>query len=212
MNRLILLAVAALLLLGCQDAWFGALEKVGVEKRELLQSRVEKAKAQQGEAEQAYLDALEQFRAVVAFDGGELERVYERLSARYDEADAEARGFTDRIDAIEQVGSALVEEWQAELREYDDATLRARSQAELKQTQARLKVLLAAMRRAQNSFAKPLKRLHDRVLFLKHNLNAQAIGSLKSELPQMEAAVDTLKRDLDAASREADQFLQSLNP
>ena len=53
---LVLLFVAvATLLAGCQSAYFGALEKIGIAKRELLLDRVDAARDSQGEAEQAYM-------------------------------------------------------------------------------------------------------------------------------------------------------------
>ena len=55
-----------------------------------------------------------------------------------------------------------------------------------------------------------LKPLPDRVLFLKHNLNAQAIGALDAELSTVRSDVDALVTDLDAAIAEADQFVASM--
>jgi chromosome segregation ATPase len=208
--RLVLLLLLIGSISGCQDAWFGALEKVGLEKRELLRGRIEKAQAQQAETEQAYVSALEQFRAVVAFDGGNLERTYDKLSSRYTQAEEEARALDERIDAIEDVANALFKEWQGELETFSDASLKARSQTELRTTKNRCAALLKAMRRAEQSFKKPLARLRDRVLYLKHNLNAQAIGELKGELAKIESGAELLKRDLDAANSEADAFLMTL--
>jgi ABC-type transporter Mla subunit MlaD len=48
------------------------------------------------------------------------------------------------------------------------------------------------------------------VLFLKHNLNAQAIGALDTELSTVRTNVDALVADLDAAIAEADQFAASM--
>jgi len=45
------------------------------------------------------------------------------------------------------------------------------------------------------------------VLFLKHNLNASAIGSIRDELPRVQADAERLKHDIEAAVAEADRFL-----
>ena len=156
----------------CQSAYFGALETVGIEKREVLVDRVATARKAQAQAQEAYVDALDAFRAVVAFDGGDLERTYNRLKGKAEGAREQASTLGGRIDAVESVADALFKEWEAELAQYRDASLRARSREQLAQTKARSAQVLAAMRRAQASFEPALARLEDQVLFLKHNLNA----------------------------------------
>lgn len=191
----------------CQSAYYGALETVGIEKREVLVDRVATARKAQAQAQEAYVDALDAFRAVVAFDGGDLERTYNRLRGKAEGAREQASALGGRIDAVESVANALFKEWEAELAQYRDASLRARSREQLAQTKARSAQVLAAMRRAQASFEPALARLEDQVLFLKHNLNASAIGSIRDELPRVQADADRLKRDIEAAVAEADRFL-----
>ena len=191
----------------CQSAYYGALETVGIEKREVLVDRVATARKAQAQAQEAYVDALDAFRAVVAFDGGDLERTYNRLKGKAEVAREQASTLGGRIDAVESVADALFKEWEAELAQYRDASLRARSREQLAQTKARSAQVLAAMRRAQASFEPALARLEDQVLFLKHNLNASAIGSIRDELPRVQADAERLKRDIEAAVAEADKFL-----
>lgn len=213
MNRrhccaVLLFFAAAALLAGCQNAYYSALEKVGIAKRELLLDRVDAARSAQGDAEQAYVDALTAFRAVVAVDAGELESVYLKLKASHDEASGRAQAFGDRVAAVESVAAALFKEWEGELAQYSDAGLRAKSKAQLERTRSRYRTLDQAMRRAQASFQPALKVLGDQVLYLKHNLNAAAIGAIKDELPRLQADAENLRRDVQKATAEADRFLK----
>ena len=48
------------------------------------------------------------------------------------------------------------------------------------------------------------------MLYLKHNLNAQAIAALQGELVSLEENVDRLVREMEASIREADQFISKL--
>ncbi|TDR40375.1 hypothetical protein DFR29_11375 [Tahibacter aquaticus] len=204
----LLFVVAVALLTGCQSAYFGALEKIGIAKRELLLDRVDAARDSQGEAEQAYVDALTAFRAVVSVEAGELESVYLKLKASHDEASARAQAFGERVAAVESVADALFKEWEGELAQYSDASLRAKSKAQLERTRSRYRTLDQAMRRAQASFQPALKVLGDQVLYLKHNLNAAAIGAIKDELPRLQADAANLQRDVQKATAEADRFLK----
>ncbi|HVH36506.1 MAG TPA: DUF2959 family protein [Tahibacter sp.] len=201
-------ALLTTLLAGCQSAYFGALEKIGIAKRDLLLDRVDAARGAQSEAEQAYVDALTRFREVVSVDAGELEAVYLRLKASHDDATARAQAFGERIGAVESVADALFAEWQSELAQYSDAGLRAKSKAQLERTRNRYRTLDQAMRRAEASFRPALKVLGDQVLYLKHNLNAAAIGAIRDELPRMQSDAASLQRDVQRATAEADRFLK----
>ena len=55
-----------------------------------------------------------------------------------------------------------------------------------------------------------LTQFRDQVLFLKHNLNAQAVGSLKGELRGIEHDVSELLREMDKSIIEARRFIRSM--
>jgi hypothetical protein len=202
--------VAMLMLTGCQSAYYAAWEKVGVEKRDILVDRVENAKESQEEAQEQFSSALEAFGAVVAFDGGELEDVYDRLNGQYEDSVAAAEDVTARIDKVEGVAEALFDEWQEELEKYQNASLKRDSASKLRETQRRYKSLMKAMRNAESKMAPVLSALQDNVLYLKHNLNASAIGALQGELSTIENNVAQLLRQMNAAIEESDAFIASM--
>ena len=59
------------------------------------------------------------------------------------------------------------------------------------------------MERAEERITPVLKPMRDRVLFLKHNLNARAIGSLNKELVTVRGNVDSLVAELEKSIKEA---------
>ena len=195
---------------GCRKTYYGALEKIGIEKRELLSRRVEKAKESQEDAQQEFKSALDEFKTVVGFQGGQLEAHYDRIRDAYDSAEARAKTVGERIEGVESVGRALFDEWEAELDEYEDAELRRKSAAKLEETRRRYEQLIRTMRRADARLDPVLRKLHDHALFLKHNLNAAALSSLKDEVPKLEAEVARLVKEMNAAVAEADRFLAEL--
>jgi hypothetical protein len=56
-----------------------------------------------------------------------------------------------------------------------------------------------------------LAQLKDHVLFLKHNLNAQAIASLKGEAASIQTEITRLLKDMNASIAKADEFINSLD-
>ncbi|MCQ4280202.1 DUF2959 domain-containing protein [Pseudomonas stutzeri] len=210
MRRFLLLAFALLTLAGCQSAYYSAMEKVGLHKRDILVDRVEDARDSQQDAKEQFKDALERYRSVVQVDGGELEERYEALNSEFEASENSAREVRDRINAVEDVAEALFKEWKQELDEYSNASLRATSQRNLERTQKDYRVLLQRMKAAEKRIDPVLDVLRDQVLFLKHNLNARAIGALKGEYRTLEGNVDQLLAEMQRAIDEADVFIRQL--
>jgi len=205
--------VVALLVLGvagCSAAYYRALETIGIEKRDILVDRVEDARDAQDAAKEQFQSALDQYRSVVAFDGGDLEEMYDRLNGSYEASERRARIVTERIDAIERVAGDLFDEWEAELDEYSDPSLRRQSERLLDETRSRYGDVVAAMRRAEGAMSPVLELFQDQVLFLRHNLNARAIGALETELDAIEAATSELIAEMERAIAEASDFIRAM--
>jgi len=203
--------VFMLALLGaCSSAYYKTMEGFGIEKRDILVDRVEDARDAQGDASEQFTSALDQFRATVAFDGGDLEKTYDRLNAEYERCVDEADGVSSRIDDVQSVAEDLFSEWEQELDQYSKAELRRASASMLNDTRSRYKQLMASMRRAESSMDPVLESFEDQVLFLKHNLNARAIGALRNELDSIERDTANLITQMQAAIDEANAFIDSM--
>ena len=210
-----ILASAALLLCllslaACQKAYYGAMEKVGVHKRDILIDRVGEARDSQAEAKEEFASALERFASVVNFDGGELRVAYDRLNASYESCRDQADTVSHRIDKVEEVAEALFAEWQQELSQYSNANLRNQSANQLRATQIEYKKMLAAMRRAEKTMPPVLDVLRDQVLFLKHNLNARAVAAIRTELATVQRDVSALITQMERSISEAEQFISQM--
>lgn len=201
---------AVAVLAGCQSMVYKAWETVGVEKRDLLVDRVEDARDAQADAGEQFQTTLERFRSVVEFDGGDLEKLYSRLNGEYEDSVTRAERVRERIAAVEDVAGALFREWEGELEEYSSAELRNQSRRMLDQTRTRYRDMLAAMQRAERSIPPVLDSFQDQVLFLKHNLNARAVASIRSELTTIERETADLLAAMQNSIAEADAFIESL--
>ena len=204
------LMLTALLLGACSSAYYGAMEKLGYEKRDLLVDRVDDAREAQADAREQFESALEQFIATTGYEGGDLEAHYRRLKSEYDASVAEAENVRARIDKVEAVAEDLFAEWQRELDLYSDAALRRSSAARLRDTRGRYQQLIGAMHRAEAKIDPVLAAFRDRVLFLKHNLNAQAIASLRADRQRIETDIAALVREMNRSIEAADRFIQEM--
>lgn len=206
-----MLVVLLATLTACQSAYYAAWEKVGVEKREILVDRVEDARESQQDAEEQFTSALEEFSALIQFNGGDLEEAYQSLNDQYEASKEAADDVTKRIDKIESVAQALFEEWEAELEQYSNASLKRTSKQKLSETKVKYNKMVRAMRKVESSMQPVLATLQDNVLFLKHNLNASAIGALQGELNEIERDVKALLTDMKSAIAQSNDFIADMN-
>ncbi|MDO6612935.1 DUF2959 domain-containing protein [Shewanella sp. 1_MG-2023] len=206
---LVFLSVS-LLLSGCQSAYYGAMEKVGYHKRDIMVDRVQEAKESQEEAQEQFSSALEEMQALLAFDGGDLEDAYNKAKDEYESAQAAADEVGSRIDKVEDVAEALFDEWETEIQEISKASLRRNSTNKLNETQRSYNSLVKGMRRAEAKMPPILTAMKDNMLYLKHNLNAQAIGAIKGEFNSLQSDISSLITEMNKSIAESNKFIEAM--
>jgi uncharacterized coiled-coil DUF342 family protein len=204
-------AYAALSMPGCASAYYTTMEAFGKEKRDILASRVQSARAGQTEAKEQFQSALDRFSQLVGAKDSDLRKAYDRARSDYDACESKADRVRDRVKSVESVGTDLFAEWQAEANQYTTPDLKARSLAQLQQTRARFDQMLSSMKQASASMHPVLARLKDSVLFLKHNLNAQTIAGMQGTVDSLRGEVSTLIADMERSIAEADKFVAEMN-
>jgi len=208
--RLGLVVVLLASLAGCSSSYYSAMEKFGIEKRDILVDRIDDTQSAQEEAKEQFVSALDKYRSVVNVDGGELEDVYDQLNDEYKRCEADAEKVRDRIDSVSSVAEDLFDEWEKEIGEFSSPSMARQSRTLLRETQAEYKTMYAAMQRAEASMEPVLVMFKDQVMFLRHNLNARAIGAMKGELSNIEQATATLIADMEKSINEASTFIDSM--
>jgi hypothetical protein len=195
---------------GCSSTYYSFWEKLGYEKRDIFVERVVDARDSQAAAKDQFVAALDRLQELTGFEGGELEAGYRKMERAYESCVTRAADVSDRIESVEDVADDLFEEWADEVEEISDRQLKAGSAELLAGTKARYADLIATMRASEAKMAPVLTSFKDQVLFLKANLNARAIGSLKDTALAVEDDVRVLIGEMEAAIREADEFVESI--
>jgi hypothetical protein len=205
------IAIAAIcVMLGCESTYYKTMESMGYHKRDIMVDRVQDARDAQEEAKEQFESALEKFSSVLGFQGGDLEEKYDQLKNEYEKSAIKADAVRSRIAAVEDVAEDLFAEWQEELNQYTSSSLKKSSARKLRETKNKYTQLIGAMKRAERKIDPVHAAFQDQVLYLKHNLNAQAIASLQSELASIETDVARLIKEMEASIKEADAFISSM--
>ena len=207
---LVLFLCWALCVCGCSKTYYAAMEKVGVHKRDILVDRVEGARDSQAEAQKQFKSALEQFNSVIKLEKTDLKQAYEKLNREYIKSEKAAAKVSERIDKVEDVSEALFDEWEDEIQLYTNKDLQRASKQQLRKTRSRYKEMLSSMHTAEASMPPVLRTFHDNVLFLKHNLNAQAIGSLQTEFSSLKKDIDILIQKMNEAIGQSNAFIAQM--
>jgi hypothetical protein len=207
----VMILVSSFLVTGCQTAYYGTMEKFGVHKRDILAKRVVKARDSQEEAKQQFKSALHKFNSVLNNKETNLKAAYDQLNDELEISESKAKAVSSRIASVEDVSDDLFDEWKVEISQYSSSKLRRLSQRKYTKTRQQYKKLIAAMKRAESKIEPVLSTFRDQVLFLKHNLNAQAISSLQGELVSIESNVKSLIKEMEKSIKEADSFIDTMN-
>lgn len=205
-----LLAIMAILT-GCSSVYYDTLERFGIEKREILVDRVTEARDSQVQAKERFSTALEEFSVLMSYDGGELQQTYDTLEDEFEDSEEEAEKVRERIEAVEEVSRDLFAEWEDEINQYTNAEFREASTVSLRQTRASYDELITSMRNVERRMDPVLNSFRDQVLFLKHNLNARAIASLRGEFTNIENNIAELIRDMETSIQESNRFIEDMN-
>ncbi len=209
MKRAFLL-VPLLALTACNSIYYAAWEKLGWEKRDLLVSAVKKARGEQKDAGEEFQDAMTQLKKLSGFHGGNLESAYTKFKAEYEDCEAQANKVRSQVREVDTVARDLFREWERETRQYENASLAADSRRRLEETRSRFEQLSSSLHSAESTMDPVLRQFRDQVLYLKHNLNAAAIGSLRGTADNIQADIQRLLEQMNRSIAEADRFISAM--
>ncbi|TDR15659.1 DUF2959 domain-containing protein [Marinomonas communis] len=203
-------AVLLMSLAGCQTAYYGAMEKIGIDKRDILVDRVEDVRDSQKDSQEEFQTAYQRLVVLTDFDGGDYEDIYNDLNDDYQNSKAAAERVSKKIDNVEEVANDLFDEWEDELDQYTNSKLRRASEDKLNATKRQFSQMLRSMHQAESKMAPVLATLNDNVLYLKHNLNAAAVSAIKGEFASLRTDISGLINEMSEAIKESDDFIATL--
>lgn len=203
-------AVLLMSLAGCQTAYYGAMEKIGIDKRDILVDRVEDVRDSQKDSQEEFQTAYQRLVVLTDFDGGDYEDIYNDLNDDYQNSKAAAERVSKKIDNVEEVANDLFDEWEDELDQYTNSKLRRASEDKLNATKRQFSQMLRSMHQAESKMAPVLATLNDNVLYLKHNLNAAAVSAIKGEFASLRTDISGLINEMSEAIKESDEFIATL--
>lgn len=183
---------------------------LGHHKRDIVVIHVDHACNSLKGTRDQFEDALEQFKNIVNVEETSLEHRYKLLKRQFEFCKSKTDEVSSQITIIEEVSESLFKEWEEELNQYSNRALRTKSRQQLKVSKQQYSRLIKTMRKAEKRIYPVLSAFKDQVLFLKHNLNAQAIAALQHEFVEIGIDISQLIEVMETTINEASQFVSTL--
>ncbi len=193
-----------------RKVYYSTRESIGEHKREIVVQQVGNACKSLQETKEEFEDTLERFKSLVTVNDTSLEHKYHLLNRQYQFCCSRSEAVSHRIQAIQEVSEALFNEWEGELSEYSNRSLRNSSKLQLKSAKQNYARLIKSMQKAEAKMQPVLAAFKDQVLYLKHNLNSRAIAALQHEFIEMSVDISQLIYAMEQTIEEANQFFSTL--
>ncbi|WP_462379189.1 DUF2959 family protein [Pseudomonas sp. Marseille-QA0892] len=204
------IAFLFLLLTGCKSFYYDALEHTGIHKRDLLVQRIEKVRDAQAEAQKQFETTLLEYRSVVLFQSGDLNKRQAQLEQDYRAAQLRARNVRYHLQGVDSVADDLFAEWKAELRDYRSPQLRQAAEGDYDRTRQQYEALREQLNGTEARFEPLLDLLGDQMLSLRHSLNARAVSQSNDAYTRLEEDMKSLFEEMTRANNQADMFIRRL--
>ncbi|WP_305907593.1 DUF2959 domain-containing protein [Methylomarinum sp. Ch1-1] len=196
---------------GMRQVYYKSRESLlGHHKRDIVVVHVDQACESLQDSRDQFEDALGKFKTILSLPDLSLDYRYQQLKKQYEFCRIKTDEVSHRIQLIEDVSEALFNEWETELALYRNRTLRSRSRQQLDKARRQYKKLIMALNKAESRIHPVLGAFQDQVLFLKHNLNAQAIAALQHEFVEISIDISKLIAIMEKTINEASQFVSTL--
>ena len=211
LRKLALVCLALSAISGCNRIYYSSMQRFGKEKRDILVKRIREGQKDQAATQEQLKTTLETFQELTGFEGGNLEKIYKKLNSELEDCQHRANQLSSRIKSIDNVANDLFKEWQKEIDQMRDRSLKSKSSSMLRVARLQHAEYMRRMHQTEKKIAPVLQAFQDQVLFLKHNLNARAIQSLKTTSADLNLQVAALIKDIESSSKEADKFIGTLS-
>jgi ElaB/YqjD/DUF883 family membrane-anchored ribosome-binding protein len=204
--------------LGCEnpvkravrDVAYQGYEMLGIQKRDLLKRYIASTREDQKEASETFEDALDKLRKLYAMPESQLETQYRAVKSSFEKSDQKARGVRGDREKMQTTARDLFREWEGEIEQMQSPDLKSRSREKLRASRAKFGELDHSLDASERKMQPILSHLKDHVLYLKHNLNAESLSSLRKEHDRIAGDIDGLVKDMNRAIARADEFVSTI--
>ncbi len=124
---------------------------------------------------------------------------------------AEQQGdvLSKSVEPMQRAADELFHRWTKDLENFGNTRMRQRSQARLDETRTRYQSILGATQAAQIALDAYNNDLKDHALFLRHDLNATSVETIRGDVRLLNEQIQDLDKRFDATTAAARAYVES---
>lgn len=184
----------------------------GVKRVEELVKRAGSTVQAIGEAKLQFLKTIDVYNSIFAEDAKDRKKLYKKLQSEMAATQEKRAEVGRRSDQMKLEAGIVFKSWADSTAAIESPDLRKRSEERLEKTKDRLAEIQSAGQSAVDVYEPVMKALQDQVTYLGHDLNAEAVASLKPDAEKVNAQAKELTERLDEAMAVANQNINALRP
>lgn len=156
-------------------------------------------------------ETVDAYNAFIA-ETGDSRSAYDALSRHVGKSEKQVARTRREVDKMEAAADTYFSDWAASLEEMKDEELRAKAFGRMNGTRDRYDEILVLGRQARDEFDTFISLLKDKLVFTGHDLNPEAIASLREDSEAFNEQAETLRRKIDKTIGTAHRYIDSLRP
>jgi ElaB/YqjD/DUF883 family membrane-anchored ribosome-binding protein len=164
------------------------------------------------ETKQQLQKTMDVYNSLMADGAQDLPKLYKDLQKQMEDTQKRREKIKQEAATMSTEAEALFTSWSASAAAIENPDLRKKSEDRLAKTKASYEQIGKAGDKASDLYDPFMKALQDQVTYLGHDLNADALASLKPEAQKINQEADKLMKSIDDTITTANTNIGALNP
>lgn len=158
------------------------------------------------------MKTMDVYNALMADDAKDRKKLYKDLQREMENTEKRRAKISEESAKMNAEADTLFGQWATSAAAIESPDLRKRSEERLQETQAKYDEIGTVGQKAGDLYAPFMGALQDQVTYLGHDLNPDAIASLKPEAAKMNTNADKLVQSIDDTISTANTNIGALRP
>ncbi len=181
-----------------------------VEQVDALLQRIERVQAETAVAKESAHAALNELCTLVSPNfQGDAAMAFAKFITAAEASEEQGESLRDSVEPMANAADDMFRRWTKDMEAFGNSRMRQRSQTRLDETRTRYQGIVGATQAAQIALDAFHDDLRDHALFLRHDLNATSVASLRSDVREMRQQIDGLDMRFDATVAAAREYVES---
>jgi hypothetical protein len=159
-----------------------------------------------------FTKTVDVYNSIFADDAQDRKSLYKKLQGEMETTEKRRAEVAKRADEMKLEADLVFKSWADSAGAISSPDLKKRSEERLTKTKARFAEIEAAGQKAREAYAPIMKTLQDQVTYLGHDLNAEAVSSLKPDAAKVNAQAQDLGKKVDDMIAVANKNITALRP